>query len=131
VEEKQGSQEQQQQQKQPSSGDTSVTNPSPHPPLPSPKSLSPNPRPEDGVVRGSSTYWRVKSPLISRIPHGGGLQLEVSPWMWRHQQVLNYHLSSDPAAGRRLFEMGMVDAAEHYFDLMKFFSPDEYLLLMK
>lgn len=94
---------------------------------------SPSPRSEDGIVRGESTYWRVKSPLISKIPaaHGGGLQLEVSPWMWRHQPVLNYHLSSDPESCRRLFEMGMVDAAEHYFELMKFFSPDEYLLLIK
>ena len=91
----------------------------------------PDPKPEDGIVSGESTYWKVKTPVVSRIPNGRGLQLEISPWMWRHQPVLNYHLSSDPEACRRLFEMGMVDAAEHYFDLMKFFSPNEYLLLMK
>ena len=88
-------------------------------------------RTEDGVTRGDSTYWRVKSPLISKIPHGGGLQLEISPWMWRHQPILNYHLSSDPGACRRLFEMGMVDAAEHHFELMKFFSPDDFMTLIK
>jgi hypothetical protein len=86
-------------------------------------------RREDGVLLGDSTYWRVQGPLISRIPHGGGLLLEISPWMWRHHPLLNYHLSSDPEAGRRLFEMGMVDAAEHHFELMKFFSPDEFVTL--
>mmetsp|Transcript_7567 Transcript_7567/g.12724 ORF Transcript_7567/g.12724 Transcript_7567/m.12724 type:complete len:509 (+) Transcript_7567:68-1594(+) len=86
---------------------------------------------EDGITKGDSTYWRVKSPLITKIPCGGGLQLEISPWMWRHQPVLNYHLSSNPEACRRLFEMGMVDAAEHHFELMKFFSPDDFVTLMK
>lgn len=83
----------------------------------------------DGVISENRTYWRVKSSLVSKIP--GGIQLEIAPWSWRHQPLLNYHLSSDPETCRRLFEMGMVDAAEHHFDLMKFFSPEEYVLLTK
>lgn len=59
-------------------------------------------RAQDGIapLGGASPYWRVKTPVVSKVLVKGAqaLQLEVSPWMWRHQALLNYHLSSDPAS---------------------------------
>lgn len=82
----------------------------------------------DGITR-DGVYWSVKSQCITRLPNGD-MQLEVSPWMWRHHSLLNYHLSADPNNARRLFDMGLVDACEHHWELMKFFDPDAYKAMM-
>jgi hypothetical protein len=82
------------------------------------------------VTNNGETYWAVKGQSIKKTPDGGTL-LEISPWMWRQQPVLNYHLTSDMEAGRRLFDMGLMDAAEHHWDLMKFFVPEEYAAMQQ
>jgi heme exporter protein D len=51
--------------------------------------------------------------------------------MWRHQPILNYHLSADPDQARKLFEMGMVDACEHHWELLQFFDPDAYVAMLR
>lgn len=81
----------------------------------------------DGIITDGShgTYWRKKSELIKKTPDGGTL-LELAPWTWRQQPLINYHLTSDAFKVRQLFDMGIADAAEHYWDLLQFFRPEEY-----
>ena len=85
---------------------------------------------KDNLIDDERTYWRVKGQLITKIPTGG-VQLEISPWMWRHHSIMNYHLSADPAHARKLFEMGMIDAYEHHWDLLQFFDLEEYTAMLR
>jgi hypothetical protein len=66
-------------------------------------------------------YWRTKAQNISTTPCGG-TQLLVTPWMWRKLPLWAYHLTSKTAQARQLFEMGLIDAAEHHADLVAFFT---------
>jgi hypothetical protein len=67
-------------------------------------------------------FWKNKGKIIKQIPNQGGIQLEISPWMWRHHPVWNYHLSSDPKHAIELFNMGINDAHHHHDELKQFFD---------
>jgi hypothetical protein len=66
-------------------------------------------------------YWRTKAQNVCTTPCGG-TQLLITPWMWRKVPLWAYHLTSKAAGARQLFEMGLVDAAEHHADLVVFFA---------
>jgi hypothetical protein len=70
----------------------------------------------------SNDYWKKQGDIIKQIPNGGGLQLEISPWMWRHHSIWNYHLSADPMDAIKLFNMGINDAFDHHEELKRFFD---------
>ncbi len=71
-------------------------------------------------------YWRNKAQPVSITPCGGS-QLLITPWMWRRLPMSAYHLTSKAEKATALFELGLVDAAEHHMELLKFFNPEEYL----
>jgi hypothetical protein len=75
-----------------------------------------------GGVPLSNDYWKKQGDIIKQIPNGGGIQLEISPWMWRHHSIWNYHLSSDPMNAIKLFNMGINDAFDHHEELKRFFD---------
>ena len=70
----------------------------------------------------STDYWKNKGDIIKLIPNSGGLLLEISPWMWRHHSIWNYHLSSQPSQAIKLFNMGISDAFDHHQELQAFFD---------
>lgn len=70
----------------------------------------------------SEDYWKRQGDIIKQIPNGGGIQLEISPWMWRHHSIWNYHLSADPMNAIKLFNMGINDAFDHHEELKRFFD---------
>jgi len=53
--------------------------------------------------------------------HEEELVLEISPWMWRIQAPINYHLTSDPCKIKELFQLGFEDAKAHQVHLDAFF----------
>jgi hypothetical protein len=73
-----------------------------------------------------SVYWRKKAEAVSVTPCGG-MELLITPWMWRKLPVTAYHLTSRGDKAKILLELGFVDAAEHHMELLKFFNTDEYM----
>jgi hypothetical protein len=57
----------------------------------------------------------------------GGTQLLITPWMWRKLPISAYHLTCNGDKALALFELGLIDAAEHHEELIKFFCPQDYL----
>lgn len=71
-------------------------------------------------------YWKKKADAVSVTPCGS-TQLLITPWMWRKLPLSSYHLTSKGENAQALLELGVIDAAEHHMELLKFFNPDEFL----